>query len=62
MLAPLNYLVGECRHIKVTQANKTKNKPWHLDDVHENALNMIKATITQDFSLAYPDYTHGFEI
>ena len=41
ILAPLTTLVGECGHTKVTRANKTKKKPWHWDDVHQQAFNTV---------------------
>ena len=62
MLAPLTDLVGECRHTKITRANKTKQQPWHWDAVHQTAFDNIKATIACDVTLAYPDYLQGFEI
>ena len=62
ILAPLSDLVGECGHTKVTKANKTKKKPWHWDPVHQQAFDTVKATITCDVTLAYPDYSQGFEI
>eukprot|EP00804_Cyclotella_cryptica_P030421 CCRYP_008508-RA/>CCRYP_008508-RA protein AED:0.37 eAED:0.42 QI:0/0/0/1/0/0/3/0/445 len=62
ILAPLTNLVGECGHTKVTKANKTKKKPWHWDDIHQQASNTVKATIASDVTLAYPDYSQGFEI
>ena len=33
LLSPLTTLVGECGHIKVTKAKKTKKHPWHWDEV-----------------------------
>eukprot|EP00804_Cyclotella_cryptica_P020838 CCRYP_011449-RA/>CCRYP_011449-RA protein AED:0.36 eAED:0.63 QI:0/0/0/1/0/0.33/3/0/453 len=54
--------VGECGHTKVTRANKTKRKPWHWDDIHQQAFDTVKATIARDVTLAYPDYSQGFEI
>eukprot|EP00804_Cyclotella_cryptica_P017417 CCRYP_016643-RA/>CCRYP_016643-RA protein AED:0.05 eAED:0.05 QI:1387/-1/1/1/-1/1/1/282/1119 len=62
ILAPLTNLVGECGHTKVTRANKTKKKPWHWDDIHQQAFDTVKATIARDVTLAYPDYSQGFEI
>jgi len=62
MLATLIDLVGECRHTKTTWANKTKKRLWHWDVAHQDAFNNIKATITHDSTLAYPDYSQGFEI
>ena len=62
MLAPLTNLVGECGHTKVTKAKKTKKVPWHWDKVHQQAFDNVKAIITRDVTLAYPDYTQGFEI
>ena len=60
MLAPLSNLVGECGHTKVTKANKTKKKPWHWDEVHQQACDTVKATIAHDVTLAYPDYSQGY--
>eukprot|EP00804_Cyclotella_cryptica_P001372 CCRYP_014132-RA/>CCRYP_014132-RA protein AED:0.33 eAED:0.48 QI:0/0/0/1/1/1/2/0/616 len=62
ILAPLTNLVGECGHTKVTRANKTKKMPWHWDDIHQQAFNTEKATIARNVTLAYPDYSQGFEI
>ena len=59
MLAPLTSSVGECGHTKVTKALKTKKVPWHWDEVHQNAFNDIKAIITRDVALAYPDYSRN---
>ena len=62
MLAPLTSLVGECGHTKASKVLKTKKKPWHWDAVHQKAFNDVKAAIVKDVSLAYPDYSQGFEI
>ena len=62
ILAPLSDLVGECGHTKVTKANKTKKQPWHWDPVHQQAFDTVKAAIARDVTLAYPDYSQGFEI
>eukprot|EP00804_Cyclotella_cryptica_P004887 CCRYP_004939-RA/>CCRYP_004939-RA protein AED:0.40 eAED:0.34 QI:0/0/0/1/1/1/2/0/530 len=62
ILAPLTNLVGECGHTKVTRANKTKKTPWRWDDIHQQAFDTVKATIARDVTLAYPDYSQGFEI
>ncbi len=61
-LSLLTDLVGECGHTKVTKATKTKCKPCHWDDMNQNALNNIKTAIAKDVTLAYPDYSQGFEI
>jgi hypothetical protein len=62
MLAPLISLVGECSQTKSTKANGTKKVPWHWDEVHQRAFDHVKATITIDVVLAYPDYSKVFEI
>eukprot|EP00804_Cyclotella_cryptica_P022064 CCRYP_000970-RA/>CCRYP_000970-RA protein AED:0.40 eAED:0.44 QI:0/0/0/1/0/0/2/0/349 len=62
ILAPLTNLVGECGHTKVTRGNKTKKNPWHWDNIHQQAFDTVKGTITCDVTLAYPDYSQGFEI
>ena len=55
-------LIGECGHTIVTKANKTKRAPWNWDKIHQQAFDNIKATITKDVPLAYPDYREGFEV
>jgi hypothetical protein len=62
MLAPLTSLVGECGQTKVTRAKGTKKVSWHLDEVHQRALDHIKATIAREVVLAYPDFSKVFEI
>jgi hypothetical protein len=62
MLAPLTDLVGECGQTKATKAKGTKKAPWHWDESHQQAFNLIKATIPRDVVLAYPDYSEKFEI
>jgi hypothetical protein len=36
--------------------------PWHWDEVHQRAFNHVKATITREVVLAYPDFSKVFEI
>ncbi len=62
MLASLTSLVGECGHTKVTRANKTKKCPWHWEMVHQKAFDDVKATLSKDLVLAYPDFSQKFEI
>eukprot|EP00804_Cyclotella_cryptica_P005137 CCRYP_011551-RA/>CCRYP_011551-RA protein AED:0.31 eAED:0.39 QI:0/0/0/1/0/0/2/0/361 len=62
IFAPLTNLVGEYGHTKITKANKTKKKPWHWDNIHQQVFDTVKATIAHDVTLAYPDYSQGFEI
>jgi hypothetical protein len=62
MLAPLTSLVGECGQTKVTRAKGTKKVLWHWDGVHQRAFDRVKATITREVVLAYPDYSKVFEI
>ena len=62
ILAPLTNLVGKCGHTKVTKANKIKKKPWHWNNIHQQVFDTVKATITRNVTLAYPDYSQGFEI
>ncbi len=61
-LAPLTSLVGECGQTKVTRAKGTKKVPWHWDEVHQRAFDHLKATITREVVLAYPDYSKVFKI
>ena len=62
MLSPLSDLVGECGQTKVTKAKGTKKVPWHWDEVHQKAFNVVKATIIKDVVLAYLDYSKVFEV
>jgi hypothetical protein len=62
MLAPLTSLVGECGQTKSTIAKGTKKVPWHWDEVHQRAFDHVRAIITKDIVLAYPDYNKVFEI
>ncbi len=62
MLAPLTSWVGECSQTKSTKAKETKKVPWHWDKVHQRAFNHVKAKITNDVVLAYPDYSKVFKI
>ena len=62
MLAPLTDLVGECGETKTTKKNKTKKKPWRWDPIHQKAFDDVKATITKEVVLAYPDFSKVFEI
>jgi hypothetical protein len=62
MLAPLTDLVGECKETKTTKKNGTKKKPWKWESIHQQAFNNIKATITKEVVLAYPDFTKPFKI
>ncbi len=62
MLASLTSLVGECSQTKITRAKGTKKVPWHWDEVHQRAFNLIKATIAREVVFAYPDYSKVFEI
>ena len=62
ILALLSDSVGECGHTKVTKDNKTKKQLSHWDPVHQQAFDTVKATISRDVTLAYPDYSQGFEI
>eukprot|EP00804_Cyclotella_cryptica_P024392 CCRYP_021136-RA/>CCRYP_021136-RA protein AED:0.20 eAED:0.26 QI:0/0/0/0.5/1/1/2/0/340 len=39
-----------------------KKKPWKWTEEHQKAFDDVTATITKDVSLAYPDYSKGFEI
>ncbi len=62
MLAPLTSLVGECGQTKVTRAKGTKKVPWHWNEVHQRAFDLVKATIAREVVLAYPEYSKVFKI
>jgi hypothetical protein len=62
MLAPLTSLIGECGQTKSTKTKRTKKVPWHWDEVHQKDFKHVKATITKEVVLAYPDYSKVFEI
>jgi hypothetical protein len=61
MLAPLSDLLGECGDTKTTKKNKTKKNPWRWDPIHQEAFDNVKATITKEVVLAYPDFSKAFE-
>ena len=42
MLTPLTDLVGKYGQTKTTKKNNTKKKPWHWDEVHQQAFESIK--------------------
>jgi hypothetical protein len=60
MLAPLTDLVGVCGETKGTKKNNTKKKPWKWESIHQQAFDNVKATITKEVVLAYPDFTKAF--
>jgi hypothetical protein len=62
MLAPLTDLVGECGETKATKKNGTKKKPWSWESIHQQASDGVKATITKEVVLVYPDFTKPFKI
>jgi hypothetical protein len=66
MLTPFTNLVGECGETKTftktTKKNKTKKKPWRWESIHQQAFENVKATITKEVVLAFPDFTKPFEI
>ena len=62
MLAPLTDLVGECGETKSTKAKGTKKKPWHWDEIHQQAFDNCKKIIAREVILAYPDFSQVFEI
>ena len=62
MLAPLTDLVAECGVTKATKQKGTRKRAWYWDAKHQKAFDDIKATISKDVVLAYPDYSKPFEI
>ena len=42
MLAPLTDLVGKCGQKKVTKSKGTKQAPWHWDEKHQKAFNLVR--------------------
>ena len=62
MLAPLISLTGKCSYSKVTRVKKTKKRAWHLDEVHQIALDNVIATIAKGLALAYPNNAKDFEV
>ncbi len=62
MLAPLSDLVAECGEMKTTKKNKVKKTPWKWDPIHQAVFDCVKATITKEVVLAYPDFSKPFEI
>jgi hypothetical protein len=51
--------------VQTPQSHKgTQNKkvPWHWDKIPQQSFDNVKATIAKDVTMAYPDYTQGFEV
>ena len=44
------------------KGQQNQKKLWHWDAVHQEAFTNVKATIARDVTLAYLDYSQGFEI
>jgi len=61
MLAPLTDLVVECGVTKATKQEGTRKRAWYWD-ANQKAFDDVKATISKDVVLAYPDYSKPFEI
>ena len=60
VLAPLTDLVGECG--KTKGKKKKAIKPWHWEEQHQKAFIEIKAIISRDIMLTFPDFSKTFEI
>ena len=45
MLAPLTSLVRECGHNKITKVLKIRKVPWHWDEIHQKAFDVVKASL-----------------
>ena len=60
ILAPVTDLVGGCGQTKVTKALGTQKVAWLWDMVHQEAFNLIEATMVKDMVLAQ-DYNETFE-
>ena len=62
LLAPLTDLVAECGSTKLNKVRKKDGtprkqpKPWHWDQIHQDAFDEIKKIIARDVILAYPSY------
>jgi hypothetical protein len=54
--------VGECGETKTTKKNKTKKNPWWWDPIHQKVFDNVKAAITKEVVLAYPEFSKPFEI
>jgi hypothetical protein len=52
--------VGECRETKTTRMNKTKEKLWQWDLIHQQAFDNVKVAIAKETVLAYLDYFEAF--
>ena len=61
MLAPHTSLVGECSHTKVNRAKKNMKHAWYWNNIHQTSFDNIKASITNNVALAFPDYSKKLE-
>ena len=62
MIPPLTDLVGETGETKVTRAAGTKKKKWYWTQVHQDAFDLVKRTLSEVVILAYTEYEGVFEI
>ena len=62
LLASLADLVGVCGHTKMPQGPIKQKSAVALRCCSSNIFDNIKATIACDVTLAYPDYSQGFEV
>ncbi len=62
MLAPLTDLVGKCGETKATKKTSINKKPWRWESIHQQTIDNVKATITKEVVLTYPDFMKPFEI
>ncbi len=53
----------KCSEVLVPlSALSSKKVPWEWSDIHQKAFNDIKAVISKETLLAYPDFSKTFEI
>jgi hypothetical protein len=52
MLALLTDIMEECSKAKTTKKNKTKQKSWQWNPIHQQAFDNVKAAIAKEVVLA----------
>ena len=58
----MNDKFKKVRYLNNFPKNKTKKNPWRWDPIHQKAFDDVKAAITKEVVLAYPDFSKPFEI
>ena len=59
---PTNKPCWQVWSYQINQGAKGSKILWLWEEIHHKAFDDVKATIAKDVTLAYPDFSNGFEI